>query len=66
MKTNKAKYLVNFRLLEQGFSEIVLAEDKKDAIEVAKNYLEKRFAELKYNVDVLQIYEEKEKQWKKN
>jgi predicted CoA-binding protein len=62
MKTNKAKYLVNFRLLEQGFSEIVLAEDKKDAIEVAKNYLEKRFAELKYNVDVLQIYEEKEKQ----
>ena len=43
MKTNKTKYLVNFKLLEQGFSEIVLAEDRKDAIEIARTYLEKRF-----------------------
>ena len=57
MKTNKTKYLVNFKLLEQGFSEIVLAEDRTHAIEIAKSYLEKRFAELKYNTDVLQIYE---------
>jgi len=57
MKTNKTKYLVNFKLLEQGFSEIVLAEDRQDAIEIARTYLEKRFVELKYNTDVLQIYE---------
>ena len=57
MKTNKTKYLVNFKLPEQGFSEIVLAEDRKDAIEIAKTYLEKRFTELKFNTDVLQIYE---------
>tara|TARA_R100000234_G_scaffold40090_1_gene24021 strand:+ start:195 stop:380 length:186 start_codon:yes stop_codon:yes gene_type:complete len=57
MKTNKTKYLVNFKLLEQGFSEIVLAEDGQDAIEIARTYLEKRFVELKYNTDVLQIYE---------
>ena len=57
MKTNKTKYLVNFKLLEQGFSEIVIAEDGQDAIEIARTYLEKRFVELKYNTDVLQIYE---------
>tara|TARA_A100001391_G_scaffold189674_1_gene161305 strand:- start:954 stop:1139 length:186 start_codon:yes stop_codon:yes gene_type:complete len=57
MKTNKTKYLVNFKLLEQGFSEIVSAEDRENAIEIARTYLEKRFAELKYNTDVLQIYE---------
>ena len=57
MKTNKTKYLVNFKLLEQGFSEIVLAEDGQDAIEIARTYLEKRFVELKYSTDVLQIYE---------
>jgi len=43
------KYLVNFLIKEQGFSEIVEAEDKIDANEKAKEYLKNRFSELKYN-----------------
>ena len=56
MKTNKTRYLVNFKMIEQGFSEIVEAQDKQDAIDQAKIYLAKRFTDLKYNVDVLEIY----------
>ena len=37
------KYLVNFNIREQGFSEIVEAEDKEEAVDKAKVYLEKRF-----------------------
>ena len=40
-------YLVNFQIKAQGFSEIVEAEDKKEAVDKAKVYLEKRFTELK-------------------
>ena len=51
------KYLVNFEIKAQGFSEIVEAEDKKEAMDKAKVYLEKRFTELKFNPLVTPIYE---------
>ena len=41
------KYLVNFEIKKQGFSEIVEAEDKKEAVDKAKVYLKKRFMKLK-------------------
>ncbi len=40
------KYLVNFEIKEQGFSEIVEAENKEEALDKAKGYLETRFIEL--------------------
>ena len=51
------KYLVNFNIREQGFSEIVEAEDKKEAVDKAKVYLEKRFTELKATTVITPIYE---------
>ena len=33
------KYLVNFEIVKQGFSEIVEASDKEQALEKAKQYL---------------------------
>jgi len=52
------KYLVNFEIDKQGFSEIVEAEDKKQAWEKARQYLEKRFLDLKSNDTVTPIYTE--------
>ena len=51
------KYLVNFHIKAQGFSEIVEAEDNKEALDKAKVYLEKRFTELKINSLVTPIHE---------
>ena len=53
------KYLVNFHMKAQGFSEIVEAEDKKEAVDKAKVYLEKRFTELKSHDTVTEIHEGK-------
>jgi len=53
------KYLVNFEIFKQGFSEIVEAEDKEEALDKAKVYLEKRFTELKSNDTVTEIHEGK-------
>jgi len=53
------KYLVNFEIVKQGFSEIVEAEDKKQALEKAKQYLENRFLDLKSNDTVTPIHTEK-------
>ena len=50
------KFLVNFTIVKQGFSEIVEAENKSDAIIKAKVYLENRFTELVYNNSVTPIY----------
>ena len=50
------KYLVNFEIKAQGFSEIVEAEDKKEAVDKAKVYLEKRFTELKADKIVTPIH----------
>ena len=50
------KFLVNFIIIKQGFSEIVEAESKSDAIDKAKVYLENRFTELVYNNSVTPIY----------
>lgn len=51
------KYLVNFHMKAQGFSEIVEAEDKKEAVDKAKVYLEKRFTELKFDKIITPIHE---------
>ena len=51
------KYLVNFEIVKQGFSEIVEANDKEQALEKAKQYLEKRFLDLKSNDTVTEIHE---------
>ena len=51
------KYLVNFEIVKQGFSEIVEANDKEQALEKAKQYLENRFLDLKSNDTVTQIHE---------
>ena len=53
------KYLVNFEIVEQGFSEIVEADDKEQALEKAKQYLENRFLELKSNDTITPIHEGK-------
>jgi hypothetical protein len=53
------KYLVNFEIVKQGFSEIVEAEDKKDAVDKAKVYLEKRFTELQTNHTITPMYTRK-------
>jgi len=55
------KYLVNFNIREQGFSEIVEAEDKEEAVDKAKVYLEKRFTELKATTVITPIYEKARK-----
>ena len=51
------KYLVNFEIVKQGFSEIVEANDKEQALEKAKQYLENRFLDLKSNDTVTEIHE---------
>ena len=51
------KYLVNFQIEAQGFSEIVDAKDKAEAVEKAKVYLENRFLELNHTHSVLPIHE---------
>jgi hypothetical protein len=51
------KYLVNFQIQAQGFSEIVDAKDKAEAVEKAKVYLENRFLELEHTNSVLPIHE---------
>ena len=51
------KYLVNFEIKEQGFSEIVEAENKQEALDKAKVYLEKRFTDLKANETITPIHE---------
>ena len=51
------KYLVNFEIVKQGFSEIVEASDKEQALEKAKQYLENRFLDLKSNDTVTEIHE---------
>ena len=50
------KYLVNFQIKAQGFSEIIDAKDKAEAVEKAKVYLENRFIELDYTHSVLPIH----------
>tara|TARA_A100000171_G_scaffold50705_1_gene62820 strand:- start:202 stop:396 length:195 start_codon:yes stop_codon:yes gene_type:complete len=50
------KYLVNFQIEAQGFSEIVDAKDKAEAVEKAKVYLENRFVELDHTHSVLPIH----------
>ena len=50
------KYLVNFQIKAQGFSEIIDAKDKVEAIEKAKVYLENRFIELDHTHSVLPIH----------
>jgi|TARA_R100001224_G_C3897233_1_gene107184 hypothetical protein len=51
------KYLVNFEIKEQGFSEIVEAENKEEALDKAKGYLEKRFIELEAKETITPIHE---------
>jgi hypothetical protein len=51
------KYLVNFEIVKQGFSEIVDAKDKQEALEKAKLYLGTRFTELKSIDTVTEIHE---------
>jgi hypothetical protein len=53
------KYLVNFEIVKQGFSEIVDAKDKQEALEKAKLYLGTRFTELKSIDTVTEIHEGK-------
>ena len=55
----KMKYLVNFEIVKQGFSEIVDAKDKQEALEKAKLYLGTRFTELKSIDTVTEIHEGK-------
>ena len=50
------KYLVNFNISKQGFSEIVDVEDRTDAIDQARQYLANRITELDYSVSVTPIY----------
>ncbi len=50
------KYLVNFNISKQGFSEIVDVEDKADAIDQARQYLANRITELDHSVSVTPIY----------
>ena len=53
------KYLVNFEIVKQGFSEIVEADNKEQALEKAKQYLENRFLDLKSNDTITEIHEGK-------
>ena len=53
------KYLVNFEIVKQGFSEIVEADNKEQALEKAKKYLENRFLDLKSNDTITEITEGK-------
>ena len=50
------KYLVNFNISKQGFSEIVDVENKADAIDQARQYLANRITELDHSVSVTPIY----------
>ena len=57
MEGHVMKYLVNFEIVKQGFSEIVDAKDKQEALEKAKLYLGTRFTELKSIDTVTEIHE---------
>ena len=50
------KYLVNFEIKAQGFSEIVEAEDKKEALDKASEYLRNRMPFLKSNKVITPIH----------
>ena len=50
------KYLVNFEIKTQGFSEIVEAEDKKEALEKASEYLRNRMPFLESNKVITPIH----------
>jgi hypothetical protein len=52
------KYLVNFEIKPQGFSEIVEANTKEQALEKGKEYLKNRFTDLKCDNNVLPIHTE--------
>ena len=50
------KYLVNFEIKAQGFSEIVEAEDKKEALDKASEYLRNRMPFLESNKVITPIH----------
>ena len=50
------KYLVNFEIKAQGFSEIVEAEDKSEALEKASKYLRNRMPFLESNKIITPIH----------
>ena len=50
------KYLVNFEIKTQGFSEIVEAKDKKEALEKASEYLRNRMPFLESNKVITPIH----------
>ena len=50
------KYLVNFEIKTQGFSEIVEAKDKKEALEKASKYLRNRMPFLESNKVITPIH----------
>ena len=52
------KYLVNFEIKPQGFSEIVEADTKEQALEKGREYLKNRFTDLKCDNNVLPIHED--------
>ena len=50
------KYLVNFEIKAQGFSEIVEAEDKSEALDKASKYLRNRMPFLESNKIITPIH----------
>ena len=50
------KYLVNFEIKAQGFSEIVEAEDKSEALDKASEYLRNRMPFLESNKVITPIH----------
>ena len=50
------KYLVNFEIKAQGFSEIVEAEDKSEALDKASEYLRNRIPFLESNKIITPIH----------
>ncbi len=50
------KYLVNFEIKAQGFSEIVEAEDKSEALDKASEYFRNRIPFLESNKIITPIH----------
>ena len=59
------KYLVNFEIKAQGFSEIVEAENKIEALEKAGEYLRNRMPFLKSDRVITPIHSNMEFFWTK-
>jgi len=59
------KYLVNFEIKAQGFSEIVEAENKIEALEKAGEYLRNRMPLLKSDRVITPIHSNMEFFWTK-